>query len=441
VALTPLQRRALKQGWLPEIMRSPVKRTPVARTAQPAVDPYLSAAQTVAAGMIDPQTAAINRAIEAKQRDIEAQGVAQKGVIDALASMGAGGPEAIRSAYQGAADRTMNYATGFTGAEGERVTSAAQQAAQSLAGMGIPGGVKDEGAAYGRTTNYLEGYLPSRSLAEEAASRLAEASTVRYAGGAALAQQALQQQNATRQEIDELRMRGLDIENTRPAEVQKALAALRGEGREERQVRIQERALQVQVGQLQLAQAKTKWDQAVAMTNLTGQIHQVRNGRIVNTGKIAAGSEAYVQAAEQAGSTQRAKLTNARIQEQNRISNWFRQQDLNIKKAKLKQAAAKEAKLKKGFFSQATIKQWKGQAGQAASNGFLGYQTKDADGNPKTVFTPAHTVLRQLISRGIPFSIAMDAILVYANKPNSRWAYARNWVNQPAGAAASASPR
>jgi hypothetical protein len=252
-------------------------------------------AELIAAGLLDPQMAAINRAVAASQQQELARAEAFKGVSAALAQYTQGIPEAIRSAYAGAADRTAAYAGGMTGALSEQAAAAAKEAGQTIATMGAPGAgeVKSEAPALANVGYYLGGQLPASNLAAEAASRLAEASIMRGAGGGKLAEEALQSMNATRKETDELRARGLDLEMTRPAEVQKALAQLRSESREERQMRLQERAERVQEGQLQLATAKTAYDRAEALTNLTGYVHEVRHGKVVRTKRPAPGSEAW----------------------------------------------------------------------------------------------------------------------------------------------------
>jgi hypothetical protein len=360
-------------------------------------------AELIAAGLLDPQTAAIQRAIAAKERQELARGEAFRGVSEALGRYTQGIPAGIERAYQGAADRTAGYAGGMTGALAEAASSAAQEAGQTLASIGPTGGgaVPSEGGAIANVTNYLGGFLPASNLAAEAASRLAEASTMRAAGGARLAEEALASMRATREETEELRMRGLDLENTRPAQVQKALAELRGESREERELALQERAFQVQVGELQLARAKTAFDQAEAMTNLTGYIHVVKKGKVVRTKEIASGSEAFTKAQTAAGAAERAAATNARITAQNAISNTFRQAGLDISAANLKIAVDRETRLKKGKgkggFTDKQKQDWTGKARLWLS--FAIEKGKE----PKTVISRA-------MEEGVPYSIAFRVI-------------------------------
>jgi hypothetical protein len=270
-------------------------------------------AELIAAGLLDPQMAEINRAIAAKERQEIARGKAFEGVSEALAKYTAGIPGGIQAAYQGAADRTAGYGSGLSGALGEAASGAARQAGETLAAIGPTGGpgVTSEGGAIANTTNYLGGFLPAADLAAEGASRFTEASTLRMAGGARLAEEALASMRATREETEELRMRGLDLERTRPAEIQKALKDMRAEDREERTMKLQERAFQVQVGELQLARAKTAFDQAQAMTNLTGYVHVVKKGKVVRTKEVASGSDAFTSAQTQINQNARTAATQA----------------------------------------------------------------------------------------------------------------------------------
>jgi hypothetical protein len=373
-------------------------------------------AELIAAGLLDPQVAAINRAIAAKERQELARGEAFKGVSEALARYTAGIPAGIQAAYQGAADRTAGYAGGMTGALSDAAANAAREAGQTIANIGPTGGpgVTSEGGAIANVTNYLGGFLPASNLAQEAASRLAEASTMRAAGGARLAEEALASMRATREETEELRMRGLDLENTRPAEIQKALAQLRSEDREERQLKLQERAFAVQLGELQLARAKTANDRAEALTNLTGYVHIVKNGKVVRTKEIASGSRAFTEAQEQenqnartaaqiAAANKRKAAELAAKRAQDKIENTFRQAGLDISEENLKIAADREARLakgnpKKGGFTAKMKAEFVGTA-----NTFI---QKAIEKNK----TPSEYI-RQVIGPGkVPFSIAIRTL-------------------------------
>src|SRR5688572_4230404 len=132
------------------------------RTGRPetvaAVDNSLQRqAELVAAGLLDPQMAELNRLIAAKQQQELARGKAFEGVAAALSQYTAGIPEGIRSAYQGAADRTAGYASGLTGALGEAAQKSAAEAGATIAAIGPAGAggapVASEGGAIANTVN------------------------------------------------------------------------------------------------------------------------------------------------------------------------------------------------------------------------------------------------------------------------------------------------
>jgi len=395
-------------------------------------------AELIAAGLLDPQLAAINRAIEASQRQEMARAEAFKGVSAALAQYTGNVPGAIQAAYQGAADRTAAYAGGMTGALREQTAAAAQQAGQTIAQIGAQGlpAVSSEGGALANVGYYLGGQLPAANLAAEAASRLAEVSTMRAAGGAALAEQALQSMRATREETEELRMRGLDLERTRPAEVQKALASLRSESREERQIALQERAFQVQVGELQLARAKSAWDRAEALTNLTGYVHTVRNGRPVRTRQVATGSKSFVEAQQQqqqnvrtaatiAAANRRAAATNARIAAENRIDNALAAAKFGLSKKQYDLAVQREGRLaqggKKGGFTPLQMQKFRGATNRAI-NAAVAFNRNEENKN-KAKKMPVD-ILRAALSEGVPFSVALQ---VMQNAARQRFQGSPNW--------------
>jgi hypothetical protein len=390
-------------------------------------------AELVAAGLLDPKIAANQRAIAAMERQEIARGMAFEGVAAALAKYTAGIPEGIRSAYQGAADRTAGYGGMMSGELGEAASGAAQQAGETIANIGVSGGpgVTSEGGALANTTNYLGGFLPASDLAAEAANRMAEASTLRMAGGARLAEEALASMRATRAEVEELRMQGLDLEHTRPAEIQKALTDLRQMSLAERQDAREERALQVQIGQLQLSTAKTAFEQAEAMTNLTGYVHVVKKGKVVRTKEIAGGSSAYVNAQEQinqnartaatqAGQNARAAATRRQTAAQNRIANAKATAQLKLDERRTKIAEDAEARLKgqtvdgKPQFTAKQKQEYRGTVNAMIRATVAG---KNPAGNrPRDVVSAA-------MSQGVPYSLIVSVMRSWA-RSNKR----KDWL-------------
>jgi hypothetical protein len=426
-------------------------------------------AAAIAASMIDPQTAAVNRAIQAKQQLMGGQGVGYAGVIDALGRLTSGIPEAVRSAYQTAGDQTAGYAGGLTGALGDAAKSAAAEAAQHIASLGAPGTVTSVLPDALNVANYSYGTLPSSSLAAEAASRMTEQEGLRTAGAYALGQQALQAMNATRAEISDLQAKGLDIENTRPGEVQKALLSLRDENRanaglalQEKNFKLQARAEGVQESQLNRAWLQTLNSEAFNRTNATGTLWLVKGNKIVNTGQAAPGSAAgrAQTSAQIANANRRAGITKAKItadvqRERNaetkahntvmegiansRLGISQQQADTAVKREQAyerNQIGKKKGKAGLGGMSDAEVRQYGTAAGNAAYTLFYGQKnpkfdpSKDPSAtNPVYATAPgsASDAMKYMIAKGIPYSIAWNAIYQYATRPNSPWADALGW--------------
>jgi hypothetical protein len=402
-------------------------------------------AKVIAAGILDPQEAAIARAIQAKELAIQGQGVAAQGVIAALAKLGGALPAAIQQAYSQAGKEQAGYASGLTGAVGEKAQSAAAEAGKMIASLGAPGAVGSDSPAAMNTANYLGGVLPANDLAAEAASRLAEASTVAYAGTAGIAQQALDQMNASRSEIEELRQRGLDLENTRPAEIQKALTQMRGEDRDERALKLQEEAskreweaLGLQKSTINRQWAQTLEDMAWNRTNATGTLWVVKNGKLVNTGRAAPGSAAGRSATSAATSAANSKRTQAtaaaRLAEtnaHNRVLEAQANARLGLSQKQVTIAQQREARLNKkkanGGYSDAEKRQYGKTAANLAYNYYYGTKDKKTGEVVAGSTHSAAEAMKAMLSAGIPYSIAWNAIYQYASQGGSSWDDALAW--------------
>jgi hypothetical protein len=496
----------LVAGFAKRLAQGHVATAPAA-PAPPPRDLNAEAA-AMAAGIIDPQSAAIARTIAAKEKAIQGQGMAAKSVLQALAALSQGIPGQIQAAYERAGNDQAGYASGLTGAVGDAAQAGVAADNAQIAAQGAPGSVSNSDSQNAMmVANYLGGALPASSLAAEGASRFAEAATSVYSGEAALTQQALQDMNASRAEVEQLRQQGLDLENTRPAEVQKALLQLREDDRAERQLQAdiedkrataarEEAALNLQKGTLTKQWDAQLEDTAWNRTNATGTLWTVKNGKLVNTGKPAPGSAAgraiisantqrartatqartaaQKRAADQAKNltdqtgtihvVQNGKVvdtgnpapgskaaSNAEKRAKDRVAAANANAKLGISKANLAIAQQREARLAKGpktknnpgGYTSKQIQQWSNQAGSNARDSYNGilnpkFDNRHPDGwvdpntgvkNRKYTAPPreAPVVLRELIAAGVPYSIAMKAILVYARRPNSRWAYALKW--------------
>jgi hypothetical protein len=324
-----------------------------------------AAAQKIAAGIINPQVAENVRAQQEKQKQIEAQGLAAQGVTSAIGALAAPIPTQIQNAYQQAAEQTAGFAGGLTGAVGEAARASAGQAAETIGRLapGVPSAVTSASPAAMNVANYTGGTLPATDLAAEAANRMAQATQLGFAGQAAIGQQALQQMGATRQEIAELQAQGLDIRNTRPAEVQKALADLRNEQRTNialgmdvwtatNKERREQAAFNLQVKDYMRKTGQDAWAVAKQLSDASGWVYKVVNGVPVKTNQ--------------------RTVAATRAQSQNqaaRVANRIRQQEANTA-ARKKAAQTDKAKGTGGLTPNQVI---------LRENSWIGGMTKQVD--------------------------------------------------------------
>jgi hypothetical protein len=272
----------------------------------PRVPTLAEQAAQIAAMSINPQLGSLNAAITDAEGDRLASIRAAEGLTKALAGMTAGDAAAARDAYAAAADRISGYTGQLTGA-----VRAAQEGAVAADGglirtLQTPGDLITHAGDNANVSAFLGG-IPAQGLAREAANVLVNMQDRRLAAGKSLVDQGLVSSFQQQGEIGKLRQQAAEIESKRPGVVLEALMALRQQAN-------QDRATNVQVGSLQLQMAKTVQEQAVAMTNLTGQVHVVRKGKVVNTGRVARGSDAYVQAQDASVSATNAAARNATTQ-------------------------------------------------------------------------------------------------------------------------------
>lgn len=387
--------------------------------------PLPDQAAAIAKGIIDPQVAEINRGIAAKQLAAEKAHTAAMGTAQALAAMQAGVPQTVKDAYLQAAQQTSGFAQGLTGAVGEQAQSAAATAAEKIASMGGVGTITSQAPAAMNVERYAGGYLPASDLAATAAARMAEQSGYGAASQAALSQTDLQQMGASADEVNVLRAKGIDIANTRPAEVQKALITLREQQRADRELAMQQRASAAQIHQLNTAQARALESDAYNRSQLTGTLWTVKNGRLVNTGKTAAGSSAYQNVASQQQKQQEFRYQ----QQQDMISNAFKQAGLQIDAKRAKAYAASQSRMHrtaaKGGFTALQKQKMAVTAFASAQQAYEGVPATDKSaGVPQQ---PARKVLRDLMGNGIPYEIAYNAVRRFAKMEGSHWAEAMNW--------------
>lgn len=253
-----------------------------------------------AAWIVDQTTKAgeksIQDAIASAEKDRRAALAQHEGVMRAFADMTSGDAATLGASYAGAARGVQGIAQGFTGSLREMQEGTAAQAQANVNAIGAPGGpVESHAPANANVSYFLGGKLPSETLFAEAPLATGAALGRRAAGGMALADQASALDFKAQGGIAELRSKIAELEAKRPGSVMEIWLGIRTANN-------QERATNVQIGTLQLQQAKTKWDRAEAMTNLTGYVYVVKNGNVVRTNQVATGSDAYT-AAQQAETT------------------------------------------------------------------------------------------------------------------------------------------
>lgn len=212
----------------------------------------------------------------------------------------------------------------------------------------------------------------------------------------------------------------------------------------------EEKALQLTISKLQQSGVKDSQSYANALTNQTGKLWVVRNGKLVNTGKAAPGSKAAATTAstkakaaalahkqwyDKASLEQRTWYDQASLEERsahNRTLEDLSNMRIGISQQNANTAARRAAQLaahrkwqrahpnagdnEKGpdGLSNNDIRQWGKRAGELTRYGW----------NNKM---DVNELMRNMIIEKIPYTIAYDAIRAYAKTPGSRWKAAMGW--------------
>lgn len=269
-------------------------------------------AQALVEAGLGPQRTAIQEAIAAAEADRLALAKATEGTVKAVGALSAGDAAAARDAYAGAADRIGGLGSALTGAVREAIQRETPNAAL-IRTIGAPGSVPNGADSVVNTASMLGTVIPGTGLANEAARALVNMGDRRFAAGVRLADASDSALFKGKGDIDKMRASIRDLEAKRPGLLLEAVMNLRQQAN-------QERATKVQIGTLQLQQAKTAQEQAVAMTNLTGTIHIVKGGKVVDTGRAAPGSDAGEAATRAATATATAAASAAAKKEAARIA-------------------------------------------------------------------------------------------------------------------------
>jgi hypothetical protein len=303
-------------GYVNWVKRTRAKRaamhaTPQAPAPMAAVTAALTPQQQVDAS-IKASLAGMRASTSAEQAQSNAQAAQAQKYAVALANLTAGTPDAIKADYQQAADRLKGYGAGLTGATFDAQQAAAASVAQHLKDQGVTDTAPStyDPAALRSTATMLGVTIPGTTLDEESLLAKHAAEADRAASVSRVGDIAQQYLAKTTDLQNQLAAKRTALEATRPQLLQSALTAKSDAAR-------QQRALDVQVGTLQLQQAKTAQDQAIAMTNLTGTLHVVdKTGRVIDTHRSAQGSDAAKTQAQinQADADRRVKQEIASAQ-------------------------------------------------------------------------------------------------------------------------------
>src|SRR5215471_10236574 len=224
-----------------------------------------SRARTIALGIVNPQTQAIQTQINAQRESDQAFAVGQ-----AIAKM-------TGDAYKSASDAQMSFAGALGGTVGDLARQGAAAAGAHIQGGDKPTSAYDPSvnpdAASGLATEVS--YKPGQSLSDLGAAQVG-----------ALGDQALlsskQALHAYDPEIATLVSQKLAEQGTLGAETEKAWLSLRDDQRQQAALGIQKQ------------QANRVWQQALDtralnLTNMTGSLWVVKNGHVVNTHQPAGG--------------------------------------------------------------------------------------------------------------------------------------------------------
>lgn len=308
----------------------------------------LAEAAQIAALAIDPAKEDISRAIEAAEQRRIMLARAGEGITTALGEFTKGDAEAQRAAYAESAARLGEYGKAFTGRLRDLQTGAAAEASAGIARLGLPGAIPT-GAEQNANVTLMQGAtIPGETLANQAPRELAAAQARRLAGALRVADNASLMDYKAGEAIEGIRAEIAKLEAKRPGIIMESLSDIRQQANAQR-------ATDTQIGYLQLQQAKTKQDQAIAMTNLTGTVHVVvgkgDKATVINTGKPAAGSDAAVAQVRAETSKANAAASAAARKEAARIAAAARKEAAQIA-ANAKAAAAKTAAGKKEVTSQ-----------------------------------------------------------------------------------------
>jgi hypothetical protein len=258
--------------------------------ANPPYPGYLSPSQIAQAA--ERQAAqAVAAALAEIEASAQGRGEAIQGFSQAAAAESAKAAPMIQQAYQGAARDTASFAQGYSQGFQEELRKSEGDLNAFLAKQGAPEGqmIQPSGAAdvlYG-----IAGAQPASSLAQQGAAFTAAAG---FLPSAALGRgQYLQAEMLRDAEAERKKLRG------KKDELRSSIF------RDLSQDQTAKYATNIQAQALGVKQTAELREWAEFATEMTGEIHVVKGGQVVNTGRVATGSDAWRN--EQAAADKEAK--------------------------------------------------------------------------------------------------------------------------------------
>ena len=402
--------------------------------------PYWKQAKLIAQGIVNPQVAAYTTQIQQQREQAQRESDSAYAVGTAIAKM-------TGDAYQRAANAQESFAAPLQGAIGDLARKATADANAQITTAFAPGAQATTPWNADTTGGlaYEAAFAPGAGIGAQGAAQVG-------ALGSVAEMSRDRAKHAYDSQIATLAAQKLAAQGTLGPETEKAWLQLRDDAR-------QQAALAVQKQTAARAWAQELDNRALNLTNMTGSLWKVVNGRVVNTGRAAGGSTAASNYIRQQGYQASADAAAARLREtmaHNRVMEGIAHSRIGISQQQANTAAAREAAYEKWLasktarrtqggipgMSNSDVRQYSKLAGDAAYTFFYGKKNSAWDpskgggpgkppvvGNPyyKTAPTSAADAMTYMINHGVPYSIAFRAIYNYATARNSHWADALHW--------------
>jgi hypothetical protein len=368
-------------------------------------DPLLAQAQALVAAAYNPAAASLEAQRQAAIAEAQARQQGIQGFSQAAAQQVAPIGGQVQAGYQEAAGRTAQYAKGLQIGQQLAEQRAAQETNSFLAKNGSPEGqmVRSDSGA-GGVLYGAGGYIPASGLEREGAAFGAAASML-PATMLGRGQQLQYESQQAAQKTDKEFLADLQaIEDKRPGAIQQALAELKDAALKERAQRVDE---QIAIEKLGISRAQL---------GLSGQRNQISAANAA-TSRMNAQTQRY--------NSSLRKLQNDRSYQATLKRLGLQEAGLALRATQL------EAKKKSGGFSKTKLFELKGLAldtARAAIDG--GYRDGDT-------WVPVNKrpqeVLRDLLDKDIPFSVAIAAIQAMGRRAgpnNPAWRATLKWTKR-----------